>query len=190
MTSKAAKSIEQVTPWFALRCATRQEKRAVEALEEAFAGVEGFEAYLPVYVRWERLGHMKTRTKKHRPLLPGYLFAMIPNGDFCTAERADGVSSVLRYTNAAGELRPRGISSVLIHELRMIEASGEFDEAEPGSATSSLKIGQRVRVSGGQFTGLSGILMKLKGNKRASVLIEMFGRSSPAELPIAQLDAA
>lgn len=188
--SLAANAVEQISAWYALRCATRQEKRAAESLTEAFKDVDGFEVYLPTYVRWERLGHMKTRTKKYRPLLPGYLFVQIPNGDFCAAEKCEGVSSVLRYVNAAGDWRPRGISSILIHELRMIELSGEFDEKEPGHATSELKAGQRVRVTGGQFTGLSGILVALKKDKRASVLIEMFGRSSPANLPVAQLDAA
>lgn len=176
--------------WYVIRTATRQEKRAVESLRETFKGREDFEVYLPVYVRWERLGHQKNRTQKLRPLLPGYLFAQIPNGDFLKAENSEGVSCVLRHFNEAGERRPRDIGSLLIHKLRMIEASGEFDEPDPQNATPSLTPGQSIRVSGGQFSGLRGILVKLRPNKRASVLIEMFGRSSPAELPIAQLDAA
>jgi transcription antitermination factor NusG len=82
------------------------------------------------------------------------------------------------------------VDSTLIHDLRMIEASREFDDPEPGNGQPILTEGDRIKITGGQFSGLCGILKKLRPNKRAKVLIEMFGRSSPAELPIAQLSAA
>lgn len=170
--------------WYVVRTATRQEPRALKSLQEA-----GFGAYLPQVTRWERLGRLKERSLKRRPLFPGYLFAVIPDGLFFAAEDLDGVHAVLRYTSASGEQRPRSVPDALVATLLQAEAAGEFDNTEPEDPGRP-RVGATMRVKSGGWWGHLAQIVGMDGPQRVKVLLALFGRMHEVTLDIAQLEVA
>lgn len=157
--------------WYILRAATRREKRAEESLREA-----GFSTFLPCVTRWERLGRDR-RAKVDRPLFDGYMFAVIPDGQFMQVEGCDGVHAVLRYTTTNGLRAPRSVPDEIISALMQAEAAGEFDRTR--NEVVRLAIGARVRVTEGPFSGLLGQVKAARGRERLSVFLDAIHRGVP-----------
>lgn len=167
--------------WYAIRCATRREVHAADGLRE-----QGIIAYLPTETVWRT--HARTKDRKSKALLPGYLFAQLTADTKAAALEVDGVSQIIggpTDANRAG----RPIRDAEIAWLIAAEYMGGFNRTiEPPEPTYAP--GRKVRVKSGKLTGALGEIMEVKGQARFFVLIEFFGRSKKFDLPKSDLEIA
>lgn len=158
---------EGAAPWYILRAATRQEKRACESLTEL-----KIEHYMPMETVKRKLG--RKEEPHDRALFPGYLFAQISDAMFHVAINADGVHAPVRKTNAAGERVPCSIPSGLVDVLREAQANGDFDHTK----VPPMGVGDSVRITEGPFEGRVGEIIKMKSGERIKLLLEGYGKTT------------
>lgn len=181
--------------WFCIRTSTRREKTAEASLREL-----GFEVYLPCEVRWANQGH--ERVEKQSPLFVGYLFARLPDGAAWTAEDLDGakggeaVHKVMFYERMeeGQSVIVSLIRSKAVDAIREAEAEGKFnrtlkDRPRP-KGENPYKVGDRAKVTEGPFAGFVAQVVQLNGADRVKLLVNIFGRETPADLPVKELEAA
>ena len=184
--------------WFALSV-----KPAAEAKVRGGFAERRFEAYVPMETTWRSVSRGR-RTKASRPLLRGYVFVAAP--DLATlayeAHNVGGVLAVhpfkgprLRDEEAGVFVGAQDRASAFIAGLRTAEAAGDLDHTLPrdrktGKVRKALQEGDAVKITGGPFFGLGGHLVRLSGERRAQIMLSLFGRQSPMEIDILKLEAA
>jgi transcription antitermination factor NusG len=101
------------------------------------------------------------------PLFPGYVFVRFA---LCDRLRVVQIPSVVRLVGFGG--LPTALPDTEMEIMR----SGFSDRlrAEPHPF---LTVGRRVRITGGPFAGLEGILKRRKSNFRVVVSLELIQRS-------------
>jgi len=166
-----------VITWYAVYTRPQAEARALENLLR-----QGYSAYLPRY-RTE-IRHARHRQTVSRPLFPRYLFAGIdrPMMRWRPILSTFGVVGIVR----AGE-HPNPVASQIIDALRGREAAGEFDRL---GRCAPLCLGELVRVTAGALQDMFGLLAELRDQDRVVVLLEILGRTVPAQLDIEAVEAA
>ena len=112
-------------------------------------------------------------------LFPGYLFARF---DWQVSRRqveyASGVRDIVHF----GDYMP-AIPDVVIGELREI-----FGATELRTLSGELIPGDCVQITEGALRGLRGVVDRIMpGRERVAVLMELLGRETAVELPIASL---
>ena len=91
------------------------------------------------------------------------------------------------FTGAAGNPTP-----MLPHEIeRIVKAvHPEEDDAEPIKTAIPFRIGDRIRIKEGTFENFEGDVDGIdEANGRVTVMINIFGRSTPVELEHWQAEA-
>lgn len=168
--------------WFVVYTNPRCETRAMMGLE-----AKGFETFLPECVeeklRWRHLRKIVCIIES--PLFSRYLFvAFDPNKDewWEPIKTTDGVEDILSY---GPNKIPSRVPSGAIEALMRAEGNGVFDfRAKP----CGLVKGDRVRLAEGPFAGFIGELLIAKPNKRAEVLLSVFGRANKVVTYLANLE--
>lgn len=157
--------------WYAVRTATRQEKRAEASLKEL-----GFEVYLPRLKRLRRdaYGH---KHNIEEALFPGYLFiGLEPPERFHAVLAAEGVHAFVR-TNG----RPQPLDSAAdVYVIRAQEAAGQYDRTK--RLRPDPEVGAVVVITGGQFQGFPAEFVKRRADERIQVLLSLFGKQTPLVL--------
>jgi transcription antitermination factor NusG len=157
--------------WYAAHTRSRHEKRVAEQLAQ-----KDVKFFLPLYQaehRWkDRLARVDL------PLFPGYLFVQIPLRERL---RVLEVPGVVRLVSSRGEPVPLDESEINILQ----QGLSQKIKAEPHPY---LKIGQRVRVKSGVFTGLEGILERKKDSYRIIISVDLIMRSIAVEISVADVD--
>lgn len=149
--------------WYVIRTATRREGEAMLSIRDA-----GFDCYLPQETSWRR--HARKLDKVSRPLIPGYLFARLPDAEaVATAWTLHGVHSVLGTGNKGTPIRP-----LYVGFLAAMEGLGAFDNTPDRTPKLQVKPGERVKVTSGPFSGHIGEIMRVKGQSRAIVALRVF----------------
>jgi transcription antitermination factor NusG len=146
------------------------EKRVASQLAE-----REVEHFLPLYSsvrRWK-----DRRVTLELPLFPGYVFVRLP-----LHERM----RVLQIPSVARMVGFGGLPTPLPHDEMEIMRSGLCDSsrAEPHAF---LTAGRRVRIIGGPFAGLVGVLRRKKSNLRVVVSFEMIQRSMVVDVGVADV---
>jgi transcription antitermination factor NusG len=173
--------------WYAIRTATRQEQRVVDGLHDLrHEHRVPLDVYLPQETRWNRLTRVKTL--KQVPMLPGYLFLKVEQDHLWRVDHVEGVHQILGWGAKQTAKEAKRLAD-FVGELRDAQAAGLFDRtATPAHKRISFRKGEKVRVSGGQFSGFIGEIVEKRGEDRVKVLLTMFGRQSPAELSVRHLE--
>jgi len=175
--------------WYILKVAFNREDTVAEALRKriALAGLQSsFEEILvPTedVVEFTRTG--KRRVAK-RKLYPGYIMVrMAVNDDTWFLVRE--VPGIGDFTGAAGKPTPMEDHEVE-RILRMVNPP--VDEDQTLKTTIPFKRGDRVRVKEGNFQNLEGDVDRIdEANGRVTVIISIFGRSTPVELDHWQIES-
>lgn len=149
-------------PWYLLRAATRQEKRACESLKELKV-----EHYLPTETVRRTLN--RREVDHGRALFPGYLFARIVDDMFHAAVSAAGVSGPVRKTLGTGERVPCIVAPGLVEAIMSAEAQGAFDRRPP--PPRPLGTGDSVLVLDGPFAAKIGAIVEMRAKDRIALLI-------------------
>jgi transcriptional antiterminator RfaH len=117
------------------------------------------------------------RRKRIVPLFPSYLFVRLHlhSEEYSYAIWSPGVSRIISFNGT-----PVAIDEKIVSFL-MMQASNDGLVV----ARSNLKIGQEVRITGGPFDGLIGIIQEPPNAKgRVKILLSLLKRPTKVDVPV------
>ena len=161
--------------WFLLKTKTRQEKRAMENLLR-----QHIDCYCPEAVVEKILRGKKSQVMEI--LFPGYLFVNFrnPESSIQSVKNTRGVQSFVSFGG-----HPAWVPSALIQELK------EKTKPSENLLISNLpKRGDKLKVTGGPFEGISVVFSQPNGDERAEVLLKIMNQQVKASIQYANLVAA
>jgi transcription termination/antitermination protein NusG len=171
--------------WFILKVQSNRERTIAEALERKMK-IEGYERFFDqAIVPTEKVTEFKGGKKKvvERKLYPGYIVVhMHINDDTWFAVRE--TSGVGDFTGAGGKPTPMLASEV----ARIIQTEEEETDEAPKLDIKFAK-GDKVKVKEGNFESFEGEVNTIdEASGRVTVMINIFGRSTPVELEYWQIE--
>ncbi|MDZ4657677.1 MAG: transcription termination/antitermination protein NusG [Bythopirellula sp.] len=174
-----------VMDWYILKVQSNRERSIADALKRKIA-IEGLDRYFDdVIVPTEKVTEFKAGKKKvvERKLYPGYIVVhMCINDDTWFAVRE--TSGIGDFTGSAGKPTP-----MLAHEVARIIKKDEEEVSDSPKLNINFKIGDRVKIKEGTFESFEGEVHLIdQQNGRISVMINIFGRSTPVELEYWQVE--
>lgn len=153
--------------WYATYTCAQHEKRVAAEL-----GIREVEHFLPLY---SSVRHWKDRrVTLELPLFPGYVFVRLALRD---RVRVLQIPSVVRLVGFNGQ--PTALPDTEMEIMR--SGLSQSLRAEPHPFVS---VGKRVRITGGPFAGLGGILKRKKNNLRVVVSLDLIHRSVAVDVDI------
>jgi len=156
--------------WYAVHTCANHEKRVANQLVE-----REVEHFLPLYHSMRRWSDR--RVELDLPLFPGYVFVRL---ELSARLRVLRIPSVVRLVGFGG--LPVALPDT---EMEIVRAGlSKSLRAEPHPF---LTVGRRVRIIGGAFAGLEGILKKKKGNLRVVVSLNLIQRSVAVDVDVADI---
>ena len=136
--------------WCILRCSGRPTLRLAASLAE-----DGFEVWTPSRTETRRVPRMNARREVTLPILPGFVFASAAHlwtlHDLAEDPKSRIAFSLFRYLD-----RFPLIADAELQHMRALEQR----LARPRKAKRPLDHGALVRVEGGSFHGLSGVVQR------------------------------
>ncbi len=156
--------------WYAAYTRAQHEKRV--AAELVARGVENF---LPLYSsvrRWK-----DRRVQLELTLFPGYVFVRLALRD---RMRVVQIPSVVRLVGFGG--LPTALPDTEMEILQAGLLQSPNTEPHP-----FLAVGRRVRITGGPFAGLEGVLKRKKSHLRVVVSLELIQRSVAVDVDAADV---
>ena len=132
-------------------------------------------------------GKKKTTTKK---FLPGYIMIELDLPDVGwkdTCSQIRRIQGVTGFVGAGSSEKPRPLSGEEAKAL--LQKSGEIKGDKPVRMKQSFAIGEHVKITEGPFASFSGIIdeVNLEKNK-LHVTVEIFGRATPVEVDLLQVE--
>lgn len=171
--------------WYILKVQSNREESIREGLlrRVAIAGLGFF--FDEVIVPTEKVTEFKGGKKKviKRKLYPGYLVVHMEINDdtWFLVRETPGIGD---FTGAAG--RP---SPMLPHEVARIVAKQEEKSEKAPKLKIAFREGERVKIKEGTFENFEGDVESIdETNGRVTVMINIFGRSTPVELEYWQIE--
>lgn len=146
--------------WYAAYTCANHEKRVAAELD-----VRSVEHFLPLYGsvrRWK-----DRRVQLDIPLFPGYVFVRLP---LCERLRVLQIPSVVRLVGFGGLPVPLPNEEMDLMRSGLSQGAG----AQPHPF---LTVGRRVRITGGPFAGLEGVLQRKKSSLRVVISLQLIQRS-------------
>lgn len=177
--------------WYVLKVQSNREDRIRESLERRVA-VEGLQnLFGDIIVPTERVSEIKAGKKRvsERKLYPGYLMINMVDP---TLQENEAAWFLVRETPGIGDFTGSAGKPVPMepHEVeRMLGRETSKQEEQP-----RLKIdfqpGEQVKVKEGTFENFEGSVDAVdESNGRVTVMINIFGRSTPVELEYWQVES-
>ena len=160
-----------LTPWYVLHLRPRTEKKVAEHCTRL-----RLTHYLPL--RRETKIYQRRKVTVEKPVFPGYLFLSMDR---------EGRLAVLKTNHVVRIMEPMS-RRALLHQLAQVRRALRVD---PGLiAASGLRKGRRVRITGGPFMGIEGVVSEVKGMTRVSLNVEIVGQSVAVVLDPGFLEVA
>jgi transcription termination/antitermination protein NusG len=172
--------------WYILKVQSNREESIREGLLRRVA-IAGLDYYFDeVIVPVERVTEFKGGKKKviKRKLYPGYLVVHMEINDdtWFLVRETPGIGD---FTGAAG--RP---SPMLPHEVAKIVSKAEEKSEKAPKLKIAFKEGDRVKIKDGTFENFEGDVDSIdQTNGQVTVMINIFGRSTPVTLEYWQIEA-
>lgn len=148
--------------WYVVQARHLSEQRAVHELEN-----QGFEAFLPCYLRKRR--HARKVTFAPAPLFPGYLFVRLDPARQ-RWRSINGTYGVARLV--AGESGPLPIADAVVEGLRARRDGQGYIAL---SQRPDFAPGQVVRIRSGSFAETLGLFEGFRDQDRIAVLLDLLG---------------
>jgi transcriptional antiterminator RfaH len=167
----ARKSSPIEAVWHAVQCKARQEFTAEENLLR-----QRFAVYLP---------RMQTRKKfagqwfdAVEPLFPGYLFINVRLSEQSVApvRSTRGVLALVKFGDSLAV-----VADIVVEELRRCEDHHSHLRRDD---RRDFREGEEVQIVDGRFSGMQALFLERDGNKRALVLMELFGTKNKLCMPL------
>jgi transcriptional antiterminator NusG len=172
--------------WYILKVQSNREDSIREVLQRRVK-VEGLEKYFgDVIVPTEMVSEFKGGKKRvvKRKLYPGYLVVNMEINEetWFLVRETPGIGD---FTGSAGKPTP-----MLPHEVQRIVAKQEEKSDEAPKLKISFSVSDRVKINEGTFENFEGSVDSIdEANGRVTVMINIFGRSTPVELEYWQIEA-
>ena len=172
--------------WYILKVQSNREESIREGLQRRVA-VAGLERYFDeIIVPTEMVSEFKGGKKRvvKRKLYPGYLVVhMEINEDtWFLVRETPGIGD---FTGSAGKPTP-----MLPHEVAKIVAKQEEKADEAPKLKINFNVSDRVKINEGTFENFEGEVDSIdEASGRVTVMINIFGRSTPVELEYWQIEA-
>jgi transcription termination/antitermination protein NusG len=172
--------------WYILKVQSNREESIREGLLRRVAVAGLGEFFGDVIVPTEKVTEFKGGKKKviKRKLYPGYLVVHMEINDdtWFLVRETPGIGD---FTGAAG--RP---SPMLPHEIARIVAKQEEKSEKAPKLKIAFRESDRVKINEGTFENFEGEVESIdETNGRVTVMINIFGRSTPVELEYWQIEA-
>lgn len=171
--------------WYILKVQVNREDAIKKSLERriAVAGLTDFfgEILVPTEKVTEIRGDKKRIVK--RKLYPGYIMIYMEINDdtWYLVRETSGIGD---FTGAAGKPTP-----MLPHEVQRMLASEKEDPAESPKLKVGYQEGAQIKVKEGTFENFEGVVDAIDYTSgRVTVIINLFGRSTPVELEYWQIE--
>lgn len=142
-----------------------------EAVAQHFLRLNGYRVYIP-QIREQRLRRHR-RVEVIAPLFPAYAFIVIEQ-QWHAARWSIGVTALIM-----DGVSPAKVPDPVIDEIRRREVRGAVELPQP----PGMRRGERVRVLGGPFAGLTGLYHGMSGRQRVEVLLALLGGQQRVTLP-------
>jgi transcription termination/antitermination protein NusG len=172
--------------WYILKVQTNREESIRDALQRrvAMAGLEKF--FGDIIVPTEMISEFKGGKKRvsKRKLYPGYIVVNMEINDdtWYLVRETSGIGD---FTGAMGRPTP-----MAPQDVAKIVAKTEEKTDEAPRVDIRFKPGDRVRIKEGTFENFEGNVEAIdQANGRVTVMINIFGRSTPVELEYWQIEA-
>jgi transcriptional antiterminator NusG len=172
--------------WYILKVQSNREDSIRDGLKRrvAIAGLDEF--FGEIIVPTEKVTEFKGGKKRvmKRKLYPGYLVVQMEINDdtWFLVRETPGIGD---FTGAAGSPTP-----MLPHEVSRILAKQEEKTDEAPKLKIAFRSGDRVKINEGTFQNFEGEVESIdETNGRVTVMINIFGRSTPVELEYWQVES-
>ncbi len=161
--------------WFAVHTRTRFEKKVASQLQD-----KGIETFLPLFSAKHKW-HDRQQIV-HEPLFTGYVFVWIP-------AEMDKRIAILRTIGVMNFVGRRGIGTPIpTSEIQAIKTI--LDQRVPFLLYPYMNVGQRVRIRGGCFEGIEGILTAINGDDSLVISVGLIQRSLAMRITGYQVEPA
>jgi len=162
--------------WYAAKVKYQTEKRIKSWLDEQT--VENFIPFRTVLI--ERNGR---KIKREKPIIPGLLFIRTDYQTACSLPNESRIKMVFLRNIENHQL-------LIVPDKQMLDFMFllDFSESAVRIENANLKRGDRVRVVKGDFAGIEGELIRIKGHKRVVVRLEGLFSLATAYIPGAYLE--
>lgn len=165
--------IAEEKKWYALYVASRQEKKVQEGLLS-----KGIEAYTPIVKTMRQWSDRKKMVEL--PLIKGYVFV---KHEATEKEKVFTVNGIVNYIRF--ERKPAVVRDNEIQALKEIISYGY--ETSVGNY-GNLITGMNVKVTQGNFKGLSGTIIRKDKNEFFVIALETIQQHIIIKLPMAVLE--
>ena len=152
--------------WLAVYTTCRHEKRVAQHLSQ-----RGIEHFLPLYVAHRKWSD-GSKVALQLPLFPCYIFVRI---DRLSRTAVLGVPGLLTIVGGTGK-EPACLTDSIVEALR---AGVEQRRVEPHPVVTA---GCKVRLRGGPFSGMTGVVVRKKGGFRVVLTLEQIMQSVAVEV--------
>ena len=162
--------------WYAARVKYQTEKKMKSWLDEQT--IENFIPFRTVLI--ERNGR---KVKREKPIVPGLLFIRTNYKTACTLPVESRIKMVFLRNLESHQL-------LIVPDKQMQDFMFllDFSESAVQIENVNLKRGDRVRVIKGDFAGIEGELIRIKGHKRVVVRLEGLFSLATTYIPSAFLE--
>jgi len=172
--------------WYILKVQSNREKSITEALERRVK-IAGLDEYFEqIVVPTEKITEFKGGRKRvvNRKLYPGYILVHMHINDdtWFLVRETPGIGD---FTGSGGKPTP-----MLPHEVQRIIVTEEEQADEAPKLKISFIVGDRVKINEGTFESFEGEVSTVdQTSGHITVMINIFGRSTPVELEYWQAEA-
>lgn len=171
--------------WYILKVQSNREDSIRDALQRRISVAGLDECFDEIIVPIEKVTEFKNGKKRvvKRKLYPGYIVVhMELNEDtWFLVRETPGIGD---FTGSGGKPTP-----MLPHDVNKIVAKQEEKTDEAPPIAVPFQAGDRVKINEGTFENFEGDVDNIdRGNGRVTVMINIFGRSTPVELEYWQIE--
>lgn len=172
--------------WYILKVQSNREDSIRDSLQRRVK-VAGLDRYFgEIIVPTEMVSEFKGGKKRvvKRKLYPGYIVAHMEINDetWFLVRETPGIGD---FTGSAGKPTP-----MLPHEVAKIVAKQEEKTDEAPKLKISFNVSDRVKINEGTFENFEGEVDSIdEASGRVTVMINIFGRSTPVELEYWQIES-
>jgi transcriptional antiterminator NusG len=171
--------------WYILKVQSNRERSVAAALQRKVK-IEGIDRYFgEICVPTEKVTEFKAGKKKivERKLWPGYIAVQMHVND-ATWFAIRETSGIGDFTGASGKPSP-----MQPHEIAMITKQEVEESTESPKLNIKFKVGDKVKVKDGNFESFEGEVGNIdEASGKVSIMISIFGRSTPVELEYWQVE--
>lgn len=171
--------------WYILKVQVNRENAIKKNLLERIR-IAGLTDYFgEILVPTEKVTEIRGDKKRivERKLYPGYIMIYMEINDdtWYLVRETSGIGD---FTGAAGKPTP-----MLPHEVQRMLATEKEDPAESPKLKVGYQVGAQIKVKEGTFENFEGVVDSIDYTSgRVTVIINLFGRSTPVELEYWQIE--